>query len=680
MSDQDSNSSLSELIQNLDLSQFSASLMQNDSFDQSSSIGFNSVIANSPENANFKPFPSSSGSSKSEKKQFRQRDNLIESMRIQYRQQIETYQNKLAKALETIEQKKIEFKDKISKMNTQKDEEIEEINKRLGSEIKKLKSLNRSRKENLTFANLPIVTESNYMQIKSVVQNEISIPEFVALQLYERDNLFRKQIAEINSAKNEVLSKLESKCQELMSISHHLENEKIMREALEAKLASLSKGNTFIASVPIEKTEKIKKLEAENSELRSSCQVSITRYNDISIERDSLQKKLYKQEVEMNKLISDNATLKAQIGTISELANKQETFIQDYRMEIAELKRIRDEFFNKSIVSSEQRKNDIGSMLQAEVSKIAERSRIDIDYIRELSEKMRTHEVQVLTNSYNQALEEVKTLRSDLRKSEEERTKLQAEYQTLQLAHETEINRISSDLRVKSYELERIRLSNDELKSITEDLTDDRDALSAKFDIVKQELMKMESEIKIKNSQIITLQEKVSLYEKLETELDSAIENLDLRAATPLALPSDANRRVKQSILLSKRVMQLTSENQSLKNELEKTQNELSASNKQIDELKTSISNSSQPQQVFISLLSEKQNEINKLKKKVSETSELNNGLKKEKDSIMNDIHIFSEKKSQIKKIGARVFDDEDDMPTNDHGDPAPFIISRNGY
>jgi hypothetical protein len=89
---------------------------------------------------------------------------------------------------------------------------------------------------------------------------------------------------------------------------------------------------------------------------------------------------------------------------------------------------------------------------------------------------MREREFKILSQSHESAVDEAKQLRVDLRRAEENRAKLRAEYQTLQLAHEAELTRVSSDLRVKSYELERIKLVHDELKAAHEDLTDDRDA------------------------------------------------------------------------------------------------------------------------------------------------------------------------------------------------------------
>ena len=290
---------------------------------------------------------------------------------------------------------------------------------------------------------------------------------------------------------------------------------------------------------------------------------------------------------------------------------------------------------------------------------------------------MRENELKVLMSTHEQSLNEIKSLRIEIRKIEEEKSKIQSEYQTLQLTHESEITRISSDLRIKNYENERIKLQNEELKSINEDLNDEKEILNSKFNIIKNELLKFENEIKLKENQIFNLTEKIQLYEKLENELDNVIDNLDLKSNIPLALPSDANRRVKQSLLLSKRVLQLTTENNQFKMEIDKLKNEIEIKNEEINDLKNKINISSQPQQVFVSLISEKQNQINLLKKKLNELTQNNQNLLFEKDSIKKEIISNLEFKEDKNKLSNCIFGNND-KPTNDnYNEPEPFMIIR---
>jgi chromosome segregation ATPase len=127
---------------------------------------------------------------------------------------------------------------------------------------------------------------------------------------------------------------------------------------------------------------------------------------------------------------------------------------------------------------------------------------------------------------------------------EEEKFKIQSEYQTVQLANEAELSRVRAELRVKTYELERLKLQLHEIESNHEDVVDERDALQAKFALVKEEL-----------------KERLKMYENLENELESAIDKLDYNTLGMMNGPITSDRRIKQSLMLTRTVMELTKVN-----------------------------------------------------------------------------------------------------------------------
>jgi progesterone-induced-blocking factor 1 len=365
---------------------------------------------------------------------------------------------------------------------------------------------------------------------------------------------------------------------------------------------------------------------------------------------------------------------------VQSLADRQEVLLQEQQNENRELKRTRDDFFNRFMQSSENRRAEFGDLIKTEVARISERSRSDVEYIRDISEKVREREYRILSQSRETAMEENKQIRLDLRKADEERAKLQAEYQTLHLAHEAELMRIQSDVRVKSFELERVKLAFDELKVSYEDQSDEREALSAKFDIVRAEVIKLEHEVRSRDQQIQILGDRLAVYERLENELDMAIETLDLNSAGPLAIPSDANRRVRQSVMLARRVMQLTAANNQLAATCEAMKQELCNAHQAMTEMRARLEASSQPQQVFVGMLGEKQLEIQALKTKLASLQEINRELVHEKESLQQDMRVVARQGSDIAQMRAFTrcsVASDFDAPTKAAVDPAPFIITR---
>ena len=683
MSESESPTSLSDLMQNLELSQYSASLAQelSDAFSSYTS----SEITGSPASVRSRIFLSPLVGEESLRSQIRQRDNIIDAMRLKYSRTISQLTEKLVQTNNDITQIKAQYKDKLEKMKAQINRTQSENESQLKKEIDEQKAKNRARRDNLTFSKLPEIDEETYAQLKSQKPSSISIPQFVALQLYEHDQEFIKKLGEAQKLRDEALSEMEKINTKLENESALLVSEKELRISLEQKLASISTKN--IAAKPISadvstaNAQRIKALEKENDELRNSCNVALQRCNETALQSDAQKKENYKLQQSVTKLKAENQSLSAQIATINAFANRQEGYLQDLKSENSELKRIRDDFYYKFINSAEQKKNDVGSALQADLQHITEHSRNSIEYIRSVSEKIHEREVQTLQKTLDQSLDEIKELRLQLRKSEETRSTIQSEYATIQTTHNAEISRLQSNLKTKEQELRLLQTSYDQLQATNEDTQGERDKYQTSFNLVMEEYNKLKLEIESRENENQGLKDKIQTYEKLEGELDQAIENMDLNGIGPLAVPSDANRRMKQSIQLSKRVMTLTKVNKDLQDKLEQAKQELEEKTEENESLKNQVTAAGQPQQIFVSMMTEKQDENNKLRKKIALLSEKVQELELEKKSIQRDFSIISTQQENIKysdKMAKCPFSQaQEDEPTHEAVDPAPFIIIR---
>ena len=684
ISDSDSSEALKDMIQHLGLSQFSASLIDLEPIsDGSSSVSsLSSDFAHTSRlKGDFSPSRFSTNSVRALESQINQRDLVIDSIRQQHREQLDALHEKLRETDKAINFIKQKFEEKINTMNKNFIDEKAEIEAKAQAEIKRLKDLNRAHRQNLVFSKLPQLSIAEYEELSLQPITDLTLPQFLQVQLYEYNRDSRKRMTDLDSSNSKMTNENDKLITQLKNLKAELLTERELRMSLESRLASSSK--KIAPKMDVQDTpklhEKLMQLENERAELRSAYQVALSRLNEANEQKNTFQALNKELDQKLLQMKTENTSLNAQIKALHTLSERQEAILSQQYNDITELKRARDDFFNRFVQTSESRRSELGSLLKSEVEKIQERSRNDVEFIRGVSEKMRERELKVLTDSHEAVVAENKQLRLDLRKAEEDRSKLQAEYQTLQLAHEAELTRISSDLKIKTYELERIKLVHDELKAAHEDVSDDRDALSAKFDLLKQEVMRLEHEVKLRDSQIQTLTDKVTMYDKLENELDTAIESLDIKALGPLAVPSDANRRVKQSVMLARRVMQLTTQNNQLTADCETYKQQLVNKQQEIDDMKAQIESSGQPQQVFVQMLNEKQQEIQKLKTRIQSLTEMNQELIKEKESLQQDIKIVSKKNDEIyaaKKFSGCFMCDQE-PPTHDVADPSPFIITR---
>lgn len=675
---------ISQFVQGLGLSSLSNSALDLETFSDESISTLSSLnsLENVKDSSAVLSPRCSPGSNRNLQSQLNQKDIIIDAIRQKHHEQMNALHAKLRETDSSIAFIKQKFNEKLALLSQKSEEDKENIRREAQSQIEQIKQLNKARREGLAFSKLPQLTQEEFNQLSSQAPSTVTLPQFLAMQLFEYNQNVQNQSDKANGEIKRFMKENENLRSQVNQLNAELSNEKELRLSLEARLSSVSNRRSNIPSPVqcLDQTDKIQKIESEKAELRNAYQISLAHLNEVTEQRDAAIKHSNDIEADLSKAQDEIVSLQSQLKAVQTLADRQEAILTQQYTDIAELKRTRDEFFNRCIQSSEMRKNEIGALLQNEVEKLSLRSKSDVDYVRNVTEKMRDREIQLLTQSHDQAIAESNQLRLDLRKAEEERTKLQAEYQTLQLSHEAEITRISSDLKVKSYELERVKLIYDELKGVQDDIIDERDALYSKFDLVKQEVMRLENEVKSRDQEINQLHDKIAMYEKLENELDIAIETLDLNTVGSVALPSDANRRVKQSIQLAKRVMQLSQTNAKLTAECEDLKAQLEISNQELDDAKKQLQAAGQPQQVFISMITDKQDEINKLKKKLTALNEMNQELIKDNENIKKDfgsMRFQSESGKPVKQMEQCPFSNSSQLPTRGCFEPAPFVVSR---
>ena len=684
-SDSDKSHDVSQFIQGLGLSSLSNSILDLESISEGSTSSLSTfssldqlnqhsnVIDASPSRYNL-------GSLRTYENQLNQKDIIIEAIRQKHHEQLDALHEKLRETDSAIAFIKQKFDEKIQQLNMKAEQEKEQIRKEAQAEIERLKQLNKARRDGLTFAKLPQLTKDEYDQLTTQAPSTLTLPQFLAVQLFEYNQNNINQSNQISGNLTKLQKENEKLRSQITQINSELSSEKELRLSLESRLSSVSARRSTPTSVPPapDQNAKIERIENERAELRGAYQVSLARLNEVSEQRDEAIQRSHDLESDLSRAQLEITSLQAQLKSVQTLAERQEGILSQQYLDIAELKKTRDEFFNRYVQTSESRRNELGQLLQNEVEKLSERSKSDVEFVRGVTEKMRDREIQLLTQSHDQALTESKQLRLDLRKAEEDRAKLQAEYQTLQLTHEAEITRISADLRVKSYELERVKLVYEELKSAQDDIVDERDALSSKFDVVRQEVMRLENEIKIKDQEIKQLSDKVAMYDKLENELDIAVESLDLNSVGPIAVPSDANRRIKQSVQLAKRVMQLTQANSKLTAECEDLKAQLVNYSQQLEDAKQQLNAAGQPQQVFLSMINEKQTEITKLKKRLASMSEMNQELIKNNEDIKRDMGSMKTQNDGIQATKQLVeCPYSSNLPTRGCFEPSPFVVTR---
>jgi chromosome segregation ATPase len=124
---------------------------------------------------------------------------------------------------------------------------------------------------------------------------------------------------------------------------------------------------------------KLRRCENELAELKAAYQVALSRLNEVQERKKSAIRKGKDLQGEITQSKAEIGSLRAQLQAITMLAERQEGILQQQYKDIAEIKRTRDDFFNRFMQTSEARRSDFGNILKTEVERLSERSRNDVD-------------------------------------------------------------------------------------------------------------------------------------------------------------------------------------------------------------------------------------------------------------------------------------------------------------
>ena len=182
----------------------------------------------------------------------------------------------------------------------------------------------------------------------------------------------------------------------------------------------------------------------------------------------------------------------------------------------------------------------------------------------------------------------------------------------LQRKVENDFTELRIQLRLKVEELERANCIQEETLSSLKANKLENEMLREKLNVLKSEFYKLEcsgkeDQIEIK-SQLAVAKEKLSNYESIENEIDSAINGLsagqlsgdNLYGQILMGAPTAGRRRIQQSLELAKRLQEKQKESERMRQQVNELTIELERKEKEIEFSKSLVSRSNQFFSLFI--------------------------------------------------------------------------------
>nr|XP_060490189.1 progesterone-induced-blocking factor 1 [Panthera onca] len=439
------------------------------------------------------------------------------------------------------------------------------------------------------------LTEEQYMKLKGFPEDQLSIPEYVSIRFYELVNPLRKEISELQVKKNDLLEELSENKGQLKQLTETYEEDRrnyselqIRCQRLALELADtkqlIQQGDYRQENYGKVKNER-DALEQEIIELRRKHEILEASHITQAKERNELSKEVTTLQQTVTLLQKDKEYLSRQNMELSVRCAHEEDRLERLQAQLEETKKAREEMYEKYVTSRDHYKTEYENKLHDELEQIRLKTNQEIDQLRSASREMYERENRNLREARDNAVAEKERAVMAEKNALEKHDQLLDRYRELQLSSESKVTEYLHQSKLKSFESERVQLIQEETARNLTQCQLECEKYQKKIEVLTKEFYSLQgssekriTELQARNSEY---QARLDIYERLEKELDeiimqtAEIENEDEAERVLFSygyganVPTTAKRRLKQSVHLARRVLQLEKQNSLVLKDLE---------------------------------------------------------------------------------------------------------------
>ncbi|XP_034521177.1 progesterone-induced-blocking factor 1 isoform X4 [Ailuropoda melanoleuca] len=439
------------------------------------------------------------------------------------------------------------------------------------------------------------LTEEQYMKLKGFPEDQLSIPEYVSVRFYELVNPLRKEISELQVKKNDLSEELsENKGQLKQLTESYVEDRRnyselqIRCQRLALELADtkqlIQQGDYRQENYDRVKSER-DALEQEIIELRRKHEILEASHITQAKERSELSKEVTTLQQTVTLLQKDKDYLNRQNMELSVRCAHEEDRLERLQAQLEETKKAREEMYEKYVTSRDHYKTEYENKLHDELEQIRLKTNQEINQLRSASREMYERENRNLREARDNAVAEKDRAVMAEKDALEKHDQLLDRYRELQLSTESKVTEYLHQSKLKSFESERVQLIQEETARNLTQCQLECEKYQKKLEVLTKEFYSLQAssekritELQSRNSEH---QARLDIYERLEKELDeiimqtAEIENEDEAERVLFSygyganVPTTAKRRLKQSVHLARRVLQLEKQNSLVLKDLE---------------------------------------------------------------------------------------------------------------
>ena len=299
--------------------------------------------------------------------------------------------------------------------------------------------------------------------------------------------------------------------------------------------------------------------------------------------------------------------------------------------------------------------------LSTELSRAQSQASIEIQRIREHTTAITERESHQLKTDKDICNQELKASRMRVADLDSDIRQLRIEHKGVEESLRLNISTVQSELKIKLLENQQLSILKEQHEGTIHELNIEAECSNKKLDTLKAEFyeqkMAHNSRTCELEGQVLSIKERLTIYDELETECDTAIEMAgeqhgDLgpnRAADILGtVPSAAGRRVQHSLVLAQKALRLQNELASVEKKLRQKSDEHSKTTSELNRVKGIVGTQGQPYQYFVDTLALKDAEISELKHDLTSAESNNNFDRKDVNALSNENDVLRNRLEQL--------------------------------
>ena len=396
--------------------------------------------------------------------------------------------------------------------------------------------------------------------------------------------------------------------------------------------------------------EKYKKLVEEHRSLLTTNQTLNELLNENKIKREDIDSDYQKIKLENKALSQNNESLKKDLEVNKNKVIDQDEKIKDLENEIRDMRKMNQNYIEKLTDKNLNIDNTYKDKLNKDLENMRKNYETDLSNLRKQYDDLTEKKTSYLKEERDEYKAKCNKYEKMIKEKDESLNLVKNELFKINTNTKEQMSSLKLQLNAKIEELNSLKLIYDDKLSGLKIIKNDNEALKEKNDLLRNEMIKNQSDYKAElaeyKAQISVLSEKLKSYDRMEDQLDNVIngspdvgENDNQEIMHVIKdIPTSNKRRINQCLNLANKVKELSVENEKLRLINDKINNELREANDHCNIYKGVADQVKQPTSILITNLQQKEMEIYKLKQENKDLELEKNQLKAQCESLQETI------------------------------------------